>query len=476
MSLDQGQTDASAFAVPPQRTPVEFDPESNGLRIGPYERRIADPSDPDQVFGAYLSLLYAVRGAQPGEQLRLRSADLEALLAIVGDDPETIEKKLIALMGCTASEARVLGNALLRHRRLTATLGIAGALAMGGAIAGDDVFGGSSSPDVPRAAVVQSVADGLRALDDAGYPYAAAPSAVSPAAVSMPADDWTGSKPVGGSPDVPAETAPGGAPTAAAPAAPAPAPAAEAPAAAPVVEAPIAEAPVVSVPVSSAPVVEVPAPVDAVVTTPTVGVPPGTPADPAAPAEVAVPAPGDVTTDAPAASGGDDGAGGGQVIADETDGGVDGPAAPGTGSAPGLDGETPPGADHVPDGVAPPGLGGELPGGAIAAPGTGAAPGLNGTTPAADGSAGNGNNMPGALDETIPASDVELPPAAANPTPPVDAVPPVVTPPVVTPPVVTAPGGGQGGKDRDDNGKHSRDGQHVEQGNDRSNSAGGVVP
>ena len=219
MSLDQGP-DAAASFVPPQRTPVEFDPESNGLRIGPYERRIADPSDPDQVFGAYISLLYVVRGAQPGEQLKLRSADLEALLLIVGDDPETIEKRLIALMGCTAQEARVLGNALLRHRRLTATLGIAGALALGGSVAGDDFFEGSAS-DAPRAAVVQSVADGLRALDDAGYPYASAPSAVSPASVTMPTDDWTGSKPVGGSPDVPAgaPVAGGGAPAGQAPSA-----------------------------------------------------------------------------------------------------------------------------------------------------------------------------------------------------------------------------------------------------------------
>ena len=209
---DQVRNAAAQHAVPAQRTPVEFDPDSNGLRIGPYERRIADPSDPDQVFGAYLSLLYAVRGAQPGEQLKLRSADLEALLAIVGDDPETIEQRLIALMGCTAQEARVLGSALLRHRRLTATLGIAGALAMGGVIAGDDFFEGSSS-DAPRAAVVQSVADGLRALDDSGArrgsvsfaaPSSSSPAGVSPAAVSLPTDDWTGSKPVGGTPDVPA--------------------------------------------------------------------------------------------------------------------------------------------------------------------------------------------------------------------------------------------------------------------------------
>jgi hypothetical protein len=98
-------------------------------------RRVDDPSQPNQVYGAYLALLYAVRGAKPGEQLPLRAADLEALLLLVGDDPETIEKRLIALMGCTGDEAKVLGGILLRHRRKTAALGVAASLLFGGSLA-----------------------------------------------------------------------------------------------------------------------------------------------------------------------------------------------------------------------------------------------------------------------------------------------------------------------------------------------------
>jgi hypothetical protein len=75
------------FGVAPQRTPVQFDPTTGGLRIGPHERRIEDPTVPSQVYSAYLSLLHAVRGTKPGTKLPLRSADLEALLLIVGDDP-----------------------------------------------------------------------------------------------------------------------------------------------------------------------------------------------------------------------------------------------------------------------------------------------------------------------------------------------------------------------------------------------------
>ena len=79
--------------TPQRRTPIVFDPATKGLRIGEHVRRVDDPSQSDQVYGAYLALLYAVRGAKPGEQLPLRTADLEALLHLVGDDPKTIEQR-----------------------------------------------------------------------------------------------------------------------------------------------------------------------------------------------------------------------------------------------------------------------------------------------------------------------------------------------------------------------------------------------
>lgn len=119
-----------AFGAP--RTPVVYDPAAGALRIGPHERRVDDPESPEQVYGAYLSLLYAVRAARPGERLPLRSADVEALLLLVGDDPATIESRLVELMGCTPEEAGRLAGVLLRHRRMTATLGIAAGLSLGG--------------------------------------------------------------------------------------------------------------------------------------------------------------------------------------------------------------------------------------------------------------------------------------------------------------------------------------------------------
>jgi hypothetical protein len=143
--------------APQQRTPVVFDPESKRLRIDEHVRRVDDPSQPNQVYGAYLALLYAVRGAKPGEQLPLRTADLEALLLLVGDDPETIEKRLIALMGCTADEAEVLGGILLRHRRKTAALGVAASLLFGGSLA----LAPAASASSPTAGICNGVTNQL---------------------------------------------------------------------------------------------------------------------------------------------------------------------------------------------------------------------------------------------------------------------------------------------------------------------------
>ena len=153
-----------AFGAP--RTPVVYDSVAGALRIGPYERRVQDPESSEQVYGAYLSLLYAVRAARPGERLALRSADLEALLLLVGDDPATIESRLVELMGCTPEEAGRLAGVLLRHRRMTATLGIAAGLSLAGVglasqLPGDEPTRAPqaiSSAPAPQPAVVGPVA------------------------------------------------------------------------------------------------------------------------------------------------------------------------------------------------------------------------------------------------------------------------------------------------------------------------------
>ena len=143
-------------AVPqlPPRRPVEFDVATGSLVIdGVLQKRVRGGSD-QQVYEAYLSLLYSVRGARRGQEIPLRASDVEALLAVVGDDPEHIEQRLVELMHCTGEEAALLRRVLLRHRVLASAVGAAAGLslvalvAVGGPSAASPSDGGSSSATV----------------------------------------------------------------------------------------------------------------------------------------------------------------------------------------------------------------------------------------------------------------------------------------------------------------------------------------
>ena len=110
----------------PARRPVEV--EDGRITVDGRSRRLRDAADDREVYAAYLFLLYAVRGAAPGDRIPLRSSDVELLMEVVGDDEVTIERRLVALMGCSQEEATRLGSVLLRHRALTAAVGAAAAL------------------------------------------------------------------------------------------------------------------------------------------------------------------------------------------------------------------------------------------------------------------------------------------------------------------------------------------------------------
>lgn len=111
-------------ALIPPRTPVVVDEAARVIRLG---EREAGLGAEDDVLASYLSLVYDVRGARPGKRIPLRDEDLDTLSAVVGDDPDQIEGRLVELMGCTHDEVRGLGALLLRRR----VLGSAAALVLG---------------------------------------------------------------------------------------------------------------------------------------------------------------------------------------------------------------------------------------------------------------------------------------------------------------------------------------------------------
>ena len=112
----------------PARRPVHVDSAAGRVSVDGQERSVRDLADQREVYAAYLFLLYAVRGAQPGERVPLRSSDVELLMGVVGEDAETIESRLVQLMGCSQGEASMLRSVLLRHRAVTAAAGAAAAL------------------------------------------------------------------------------------------------------------------------------------------------------------------------------------------------------------------------------------------------------------------------------------------------------------------------------------------------------------
>jgi len=112
----------------PVRRPVEVDAAAGRITVDGRERRLRDAADQREVYAAYLFLLYAVRGAAPGQRIPLRSSDVELLMQVVGEDAETIEQRLVQLMGCTPEEATRLRSVLLRSRAVTAAVGATAAL------------------------------------------------------------------------------------------------------------------------------------------------------------------------------------------------------------------------------------------------------------------------------------------------------------------------------------------------------------
>lgn len=135
--------------VLPPRRPVEYD-RGTGLLVldGVRQRRVKEAAG-EGVHVAYLALLYAVRGARPGQQVQLRASDVEALRAVVGDDPDHVEQRLVELMGSSREEASLLRRLLVRHRPRTASAGVVAGLSLAAVVGLNAVADGAAGADSP---------------------------------------------------------------------------------------------------------------------------------------------------------------------------------------------------------------------------------------------------------------------------------------------------------------------------------------
>jgi transcriptional regulator with XRE-family HTH domain len=173
----------------PARRPVEVD--AGRITVAGQSRELRDAADDREVYAAYLFLLYAVRGAAPGQRIPLRSSDVELLMQVVGDDAETIEHRLVRLMGCTPKEATRLRSVLLRHRAVTAAVGAAAALSWVAVVAP------GAPADVPRPAQVSATPLSGGTSEAAYYDVDAVDGGVAPPVEDVVDGAWSPSYPGG---------------------------------------------------------------------------------------------------------------------------------------------------------------------------------------------------------------------------------------------------------------------------------------
>jgi len=130
--------------------PLRVAPELDGstLTVAGVDRTLAAATD-DAVVAGYVDIVQRLRRTKPGEPLPLRSADVTAIAAVLDSDADTIEQKIMDVLGCTRSEARSLHRELLRRRVVLPVAGLAASVA---ALAGVQVAHAMSTDAAPAPA------------------------------------------------------------------------------------------------------------------------------------------------------------------------------------------------------------------------------------------------------------------------------------------------------------------------------------
>lgn len=118
---------ATALAVDPEllvpaRSAVVVEPDAlivNG------QTRPLHTGDTEEILREYLAVLYEMRHPRPGSEVPLREHDVVALAAALGPDadPETIEARLIELMGVSSEQAARVRSIISQRRVVAPTAG-----------------------------------------------------------------------------------------------------------------------------------------------------------------------------------------------------------------------------------------------------------------------------------------------------------------------------------------------------------------
>lgn len=112
---------AGAGSVVPERSELVVDLSEQSVAAGGAVQPLPADASIDEVLGRYLSLLYLLRGMEPGRALTLRSRDLAVLAAALERSITEVEQRLARLMG----PAVVPWFQRLRHRLAVPATGVA---------------------------------------------------------------------------------------------------------------------------------------------------------------------------------------------------------------------------------------------------------------------------------------------------------------------------------------------------------------
>jgi transcriptional regulator with XRE-family HTH domain len=97
----------------PRREPLHVSPDLSTISTGDTIRHLRGPAEPDGVLREYLAMIYELRNLPPGSPVPLRQPDLTALADALGGTPDTIERRLVELIGASPEEAARLRAMIL---------------------------------------------------------------------------------------------------------------------------------------------------------------------------------------------------------------------------------------------------------------------------------------------------------------------------------------------------------------------------
>jgi len=162
----------------PDRDELVIDLDHHELAAAGHTQALAGSAPtPEEVLGTYLTLLYALRSADPGTPVRLRQADVDVLARALALAAPEVEQRLEGLMADPQRVVLQQRSKLLRSRVLVPAAGVLVAVCVGGALV---VWSRSSSQTSQPPATSTKVVQGPAAVSHPGASTTVPPSSVPP--------------------------------------------------------------------------------------------------------------------------------------------------------------------------------------------------------------------------------------------------------------------------------------------------------